>query len=116
MAEIAERTAYYFNRELPRLALIARGLRLPPGRWIGEAASRTTRCFAVVYDDRATMTFEELFAKWSGSGAAERANKDAFLLDLCEALGVEKPAPYNKVPGNPYVFEREVILLREGHS
>src|SRR5437588_10541922 len=30
----AKETAYYFNGKLPRLALIAKGVRFPPGRWI----------------------------------------------------------------------------------
>ena len=29
-----EQTAYYLNRELPRLALVAKGVPLPPGRWV----------------------------------------------------------------------------------
>jgi hypothetical protein len=28
-----ERTGYYFNNELPYLTLIAKGIRLPSGRW-----------------------------------------------------------------------------------
>jgi hypothetical protein len=31
---LADRTGYYFNRELPRLALVRRGVRVPPGRWV----------------------------------------------------------------------------------
>jgi hypothetical protein len=33
----AKETAYYFNGRLPRLALIAKGVRFPPGRWIRVA-------------------------------------------------------------------------------
>jgi hypothetical protein len=61
------------------------------------------------------MTIEEFIAKWSASGAAERANKDAFLLNLCSVLGVPAPDP---VTGNPekdlYVFEKDAILIHEG--
>lgn len=30
----AARTAYYLNRRLPRLALVAKGVRFPGGQWI----------------------------------------------------------------------------------
>jgi hypothetical protein len=32
-------------------------------------------------------------AKWKDSGASERANKDSFLNDLRDALGVARPDP-----------------------
>jgi hypothetical protein len=32
-----EQTGYYLNRELPYLTLIAKGIRLPSGRWIRVA-------------------------------------------------------------------------------
>jgi hypothetical protein len=31
---IAEETAYYLNGKLPQLALIAKGVRFPPGNWL----------------------------------------------------------------------------------
>jgi hypothetical protein len=34
MAEPVQETGYYFNRELPYLALIAKGVRPPFGRWL----------------------------------------------------------------------------------
>lgn len=37
------------------------------------------------------MTVAELTAKWSASGAAERANKDSFLIEICNQLGVRGP-------------------------
>src|SRR5438046_2527395 len=39
------------------------------------------------------MTFSEFIARWKDSGAAERANKDSFLNDLCDSLQVERPNP-----------------------
>ena len=33
-------------------------------------------------------TIERFIARWSASGAAERANKDSFLKELCRVLGV----------------------------
>jgi len=35
--EYADETAYYLNGKLPRLALIAKGIKFPPGRWIRVA-------------------------------------------------------------------------------
>ncbi len=40
MADIAQETAYYFNREIPAVALIAKGVRLPVGTWIRIADAR----------------------------------------------------------------------------
>ena len=40
-----------------------------------------------------TLSIEALIHRWSASSAAERANKDSFLNDLCEALGVPRPDP-----------------------
>lgn len=45
--------------------------------------------------------------KWETSGAAERANAQLFLAELCDVLGVDRPAP--KTPderANAYVFEK----------
>ncbi len=39
--------------------------------------------------------------------AAERANKDLFLVELCDLLGVERPHPKGS-HANGYVFERDV--------
>ncbi|HEX8254874.1 MAG TPA: type IIL restriction-modification enzyme MmeI, partial [Thermoanaerobaculia bacterium] len=61
------------------------------------------------------MTPSEFVQKWRESAAAERANAQPFLLDLCDLLGVERPRP---ATGNPeadtYVFERDTVLLHEG--
>ncbi len=60
------------------------------------------------------MHVQEFVAKWAESGAAERANKDPFLLDLCDTLGVEKPRPATGDPDRDlYVFERPAILAKE---
>jgi hypothetical protein len=48
-------------------------------------------------------------ARWAASGAAERANAQAFVIELCALLGVETPQP--KTPdeaANAYVFEKTV--------
>jgi hypothetical protein len=54
-------------------------------------------------------------AKWKQSGASERANKDSFLRDLCDVLGVEHPGAKTGDPERDrYVFEREAILVHGG--
>ena len=53
--------------------------------------------------------------KWTGSGAAERANKDAFLIELCDALEVPRPNPTTSDPTkNTYVFEKDAPMPHEG--
>ena len=52
---------------------------------------------------------EEFIRRWESSGAAERANYQLFLSELCDVLGVPRPNP--SVPDdshNAYVFERTV--------
>lgn len=58
---------------------------------------------------------ESFIAKWSASGAAERANKDSFLNELCDVLAVSRPNPtQGNVEKNTYVFERDALLPHEG--
>ena len=40
-----------------------------------------------------TASFDKFIARWTASAAAERANKDAFLSELCDVLGVDRPTP-----------------------
>ncbi|MCL4264141.1 MAG: hypothetical protein KJ069_13040 [Anaerolineae bacterium] len=52
---------------------------------------------------------DHFITRWQASGAAERANYQLFLTELCELLGVERPLP--KTPHeqeNAYVFEKVV--------
>jgi hypothetical protein len=49
--------------------------------------------------------------RWSNSGAAERANYAMFLSELCDLLGVERPAPTAADDArNTYVFEKPVAF------
>lgn len=60
------------------------------------------------------MTFDEFIELWKDSSGAERANKDAFLLDLCEVLGVDKPKPTTGDSElDAYVFEKDVAIAHE---
>ncbi len=61
------------------------------------------------------MTIEQFLARWSESGAAERANKDAFLSELCDVLEVERPRPKTgNAAVDTYVFEKDVPRARAG--
>ncbi len=54
-------------------------------------------------------TIDTFIAKWAASGAAERANAQLFVAELCTQLGVEAPQP--KTPdesANAYVFEKTI--------
>ncbi|MDZ8117991.1 class I SAM-dependent DNA methyltransferase [Pontiella agarivorans] len=49
--------------------------------------------------------------RWTNSGAAERANGQIFLSELCTLLGVEPPEPATPdINLNAYVFERDVTF------
>jgi hypothetical protein len=39
------------------------------------------------------LSLPDFVAKGSASGAAARANKDAFLIELCDVVDVPRPAP-----------------------
>lgn len=61
------------------------------------------------------MDLRQFIEKWSASAAAERANKDAFLLELCDVLDVPRPDPATGDPDrDTYVFERDAYLPRKG--
>lgn len=48
-------------------------------------------------------------SRWSASGAAERANAQSFVAELCTLLGVEPPRPKTgDEPTNAYVFEKTI--------
>lgn len=64
------------------------------------------------------MTADPLTAfvdRWAASGASERANKDLFLAELCDALGVPRPDPATGDSDRDlYVFERDSVMQIEG--
>src|SRR5438477_39062 len=61
------------------------------------------------------MTFDEFALRWAHSGEAERANKDSFLNELCDVLGVEHPHPkVNDPERDSYVFEKDVPRTKGG--
>ncbi len=49
--------------------------------------------------------------RWESSGAAERANYQIFLSELCDVLGVPRPNPTRPDDeNNAYVFEKSVVF------
>ena len=54
---------------------------------------------------------DSFVARWSASGAAERANCQPFLAEMCDLIGVPKPEPTKAdYAQNAYVFERDVTF------
>ena len=63
------------------------------------------------------MDAAEFIPRWTESSASERANKDAFLLELCDVLGVPRPDPTTgDAAADRYVFERDAVLVAEGQK
>ncbi|MDI1476743.1 DNA methyltransferase [Polyangium sp. y55x31] len=61
------------------------------------------------------MDVRAFVEKWSASGASERANKDLFLAELCDVLGVPRPEPATGDPARDrYVFEKPIPMTQEG--
>src|SRR5437868_11167545 len=57
------------------------------------------------------QSIEEFIARWKESAAAERANYQLFLSELCDVLEVERPKPAQADDAqNAYVFERAVAF------
>ncbi len=64
-------------------------------------------------DDRPATAadLDEFLTRWEASGAAERANCQPFLAELCDLLGVPRPDPSRADDAeNAYVFERNVTF------
>lgn len=60
------------------------------------------------------VTFDEFISRWKNSSGAERANKDQFLSELADVLGVERPKPTTGDPErDTYVFEKDVVIAHE---
>ena len=53
----------------------------------------------------------DFIARWSASGGSEQANAQLFLAELCDVLGVARPAPATPInEENVYSFERKVFV------
>ncbi|MHB1785270.1 MAG: class I SAM-dependent DNA methyltransferase [Acidimicrobiales bacterium] len=56
-------------------------------------------------------TLTDFISRWASSGAAERANYQLFLCELCDVLRVPRPEPSKADPSlNAYVFEHPVLF------
>ncbi|MCA3243545.1 MAG: class I SAM-dependent DNA methyltransferase [Rubrivivax sp.] len=57
-------------------------------------------------------------AKWRQAGGSELANAQSFVIELCELLGVERPAPaVADAADNAYAFERGITFQHpDGHT
>ena len=61
--------------------------------------------------DASAEQVTKFVARWQASEAAERANYQLFLSELCGLLGVPQPEPTKAdVSQNAYVFERDVTF------
>lgn len=53
----------------------------------------------------------DFISRWEASGAAERANYQGFLYELCDFIGVQRPEPAKAdSTQNAYVFEHPVLF------
>jgi hypothetical protein len=60
------------------------------------------------------MTMNAFIERWTASGASERANKDSFLNELCDAIEVPRPDPTTSDRERDlYVFERDALMPHE---
>lgn len=57
------------------------------------------------------LAVSEFVSRWESSGAAERANYQLFLCELCDLIGVPRPEPARADSSqNAYVFEHPVLF------
>lgn len=60
---------------------------------------------------------QQFLATWQGSQGNERANYQGFFLDLCDALGVDRPPPKGNIAGDPYCFDKDIpVIHKDGFS
>jgi hypothetical protein len=65
----------------------------------------------------AAETIESFITRWENSGAAERANYQMFLSELCDILEVPRPDPTSPDPAkNLHVFDRAITRVNPDGS
>lgn len=65
--------------------------------------------FAYTMPDAPPEQITAFIERWQNSGAAERANYQMFLSELCDIIGVPRPDPTSPDPTkNRYVFDRAI--------
>jgi hypothetical protein len=61
---------------------------------------------------RDVTAIDSFISRWAASGAAERANYQMLLAELCDLLGVPRPDPTSPDPEkNLYVFDRAITRI-----
>lgn len=61
------------------------------------------------------LQIDAFIERWKASGGSERANFQTFANELCEALGLPKPAPATEATqANSYCFEHPVTFIHTG--
>lgn len=61
------------------------------------------------------MQINDFIDRWKNSGGSERANFQTFANELCDALGVPRPAPATETAtANSYCFEHLVTFIHTG--
>lgn len=64
-----------------------------------------------------SVDLDAFVARWAASEGAERANKDSFLAELCDVLGVARPEPKTgDAARDLYVFEKDLPRAKAGGS
>jgi hypothetical protein len=65
----------------------------------------------------APEVIDSFITRWENSGAAERANYQMFLSELCDLLDVPRPEPTSLDPeNNLHVFDRAITRGNPGGS
>lgn len=61
------------------------------------------------------LLVEDFISRWKASGGSERANFQMFANELCEVLGLPRPAPATEASkANSYCFEHPVTFIHTG--
>lgn len=61
------------------------------------------------------LQIEDFISRWKSSGGSERANFQTFANELCEVLGLPRPAPATEATrANSYCFEHPVTFIHTG--
>jgi hypothetical protein len=61
------------------------------------------------------LQIEDFITRWKASGGSERANFQTFAHELCDVLGLPKPAPASEATrANSYCFEHPVTFIHTG--
>ena len=107
------------HRKPPRQPI--RSLKVPGNQACRPLSSRREHCVAaillcVTFSTRSTtLGLAAFVARWQASSGAERANKDLFFSELCDALGVPRPDPTTgDAERDRYVFEKDAPTPHEG--